>query len=113
MNTTIPGQVRKDRRWRPTTFRGISMRGSMYRVVAGEKYCGTHGSLKAAKEAVVTAGGVLEKDRPKRMSAEDLIAKSRKYMDWVVDTGYEPADMTASKELRIKRRLSSGGPCHV
>ena len=70
----------------------------------GSKYCKTHGSLKEAKDAVVTAGGVLEKDRSKRMSTEDFIMKAQKYLDWVVDTGYEPGDLTAAKEFGIKRR---------
>ena len=91
-------------------FKGISKRAGRYRVYVQAKYIGSYGKLKAAKEAVATAGGVLENDRSKRMSAEDLIAKSRKYMDWVVDTGYEPADMTASKELRIRRRDLVRGP---
>ena len=89
--------------WKPTQWRGISWRNDRYRVFVGSKYCKTHGSLKEAKDAVVTAGGVLEKDRSKRMSTEDFIMKARKYLDWVVDTGYEPGDLTAAKEFRIKR----------
>ena len=75
----------------------------MYRVHVGSKYCKTHWSLKDAKDAVVTAGGTLERDRAKRMSTEDFIVKAQKYLDWVVDTGFEPGDLTAATEFRCKR----------
>ena len=82
---------------------GITKRGDMYRVFVHSKYRSTHTNIAAAKAAVVTAGGVLVKDRSKRMSSEDFIGKAHKYMDWVVHTGYKPGDLIAAREFRMKR----------
>ena len=82
----------------------------MYRVHVGSKYCKTHWSLEDAKDAVVTAGGTLERDRAKRMSTKDFIVKAQKYLDWVVDTGFEPGDLTAATEFRCKRGDIVRGP---
>ena len=97
--------------WKRTQWRGISKRFDRYRAFVGGKYCKTHGSLEDAKDAVVTAGGVLERDRSKRMSTEDFILKAQKYLDWVVDTGFEPGDLIAAREFRSKRGdLVRGAP---
>ena len=87
------------------------MRNGTYRARVGRKYCNTHGTLEEAKDAVVTAGGVLERDRSKRVSTEDFILKAQKYLDWVVDTGFELGDLIAAREFRSKRGdLVRGGP---
>ena len=45
------------------------------------------------------------------MSAEDFILKSQKYLDWVVDTGFEPGDLIAAREFRLRRGdLVRGAP---
>ena len=38
--------------------------------------------------------------RAKRESNADFISKTKMYLDWVIDSGYEPADLTASNEFR-------------
>lgn len=86
--------------WKPTVFNGIKKRDAIFAVYLGRRYVGTYESLDLAKEAAVAAGGDIEKDRSKRESAGDFLVKSQVYLDWVVNSGYEPGDTTAAKELR-------------
>ena len=107
----MPYWINDDGGWEATQWQGITKRNDMYRVFVHSKYAGTHAKLEDAKAAVVTAGGVLMKDRSKRMSAEDFLVKAHKYMDWVVHTGYEPGDLIAAREFRLKRGdLVRGAP---
>ena len=107
----MPYWINDDGGWEATQWQGITKRNDMYRVFVHSRYAGTHAKLEDAKAAVVTAGGVLVKDRSKRMSAEDFLAKAHKYMDWVVHTGYEPGDLIAAREFRLRRGdLVRGAP---
>ena len=94
----VAGASSKD--WKPTLWVGIAQRGNKFRAYKSKEYLKTWSSLEEAKQAIVDAGGTVAMVRAKRESNADFISKTKMYLDWVVDSGYEPADLTASNEFR-------------
>ena len=86
--------------WKPTKYVGIFTRGGRFRVMAGRDYIGVYGSLSKAKEEMTNNGYGLEVDRTRREPISSFIAKAHTYLDWVVDTSFEPADFTNGIDIR-------------
>ena len=93
--------------WKPTKFIGIFKRSRRFRVMAGRDYIGVYGSLGEAKDNMTNSGYDLEVDRTRREPISNFIAKAHTYLDWVVDTSFEPADLTNA--LDIRKQLTRGG----
>ena len=89
--------------WTPTQFAGMAARGDKFRVMCGRQYVGTYSDINEAQAALEKAQGQKVRTiRSKRESIGEFMAKCVIYFDWVVDVGFEPADLAAAKKFRNK-----------
>jgi len=80
--------------------------------MSGRTYLGVFSSLLEAKDAMTQDGSDLNIDRTRREPIDRFVRKAHIYMDWVVATRFQPADLTNAFEIRSNfRHLVRVAPC--
>lgn len=98
--------------WKKTEYRGIHRREGRFRVQPFGEYLGIREDMRSALDLLEEHGHEIERDRTKREDPSAYVEKLNIYLDWVVDSKYEPGDWTCMKEYRkAAAYLVRASPC--